>query len=109
VVRVVDALAADVAALGNAGAAFFHHFPDQAVLQRFAGLDPAAEQVPLPLAIAISGAQDDHPSLGEANAVCLVAVRLFRPEWGIEPGKGHAAAAVGELLDGSRLRFRQAR
>jgi hypothetical protein len=52
VLRIVHALAADVAALGNASAAFLHHFPDQAVLQRFARLDPAAEQVPVPLASA---------------------------------------------------------
>ncbi len=49
-VRIVNALAADVAALDNARAAFLHHFPDQAVLHRFTGLDPAAEQVPVPLA-----------------------------------------------------------
>ena len=40
VLRIIDALAADVAALDNASAAFLHHFPDQAVLQRFARLDP---------------------------------------------------------------------
>jgi len=106
VVRIINALAADKAALDNAGTAFLHHFPDQAVLQRFTGLDPAAEQVPVPLAIA--GAQNDHPGLGEANAVCLIGVRRFRPERGIEPGKGHPAALVGNLLDGSRLRFCQA-
>jgi hypothetical protein len=61
VVRIVNALAADVPAFGNAGAAFLHHFADQAVLQRFAGLDPAAEQVPVPLAVIIAGAQEDHP------------------------------------------------
>ena len=107
-VRIVNALAADVAALDNARAAFLHHFPDQAVLQRFTGLDPAAEQVPVPLAITIAGAQNDHPGLGEANAVCLTAVRRFRMERGIEPGKGHPVAPVGDLLDGSRLRFCQA-
>src|SRR5580692_6420809 len=57
VVRIVNALAADIAALDNAGTAFLHHFPDQAVLQRFTGLDPAAEQVPVPPATAIPGAQ----------------------------------------------------
>jgi hypothetical protein len=108
VVRVVNPLAADVAAVDNAGAAFLHHFPDQAVLQRFTGLDPAAEQVTVPLAIAIAGTKDDHPGLGEANAVCLVGVRRFRPERGIEPGKGHPAAPVGDLLDGPRLRLCQA-
>src|SRR5690242_1143347 len=88
-VRIVHALAADVAAVDNAGAAFLHHFPDQAVLQRFTGLDPAAEQIPVPLAIHIAGAQNDHPGRGEANSVCLIGVRWFRPERGIEPGKGH--------------------
>jgi len=91
VVRIVNALAADVAALGNAGAAFLPHFPHQAVLQRFTGLDPAAEQVPVPPAIAIPGAQDDHPGLGEADAVCLVGVRRFWPERGVKPGKGPPA------------------
>lgn len=107
VVRIVNALAADVSAPDNAGAAFLHHFPDQAVLQRFAGFDPAAEQVPVPPAIDITGAQNDHPGLGEANAVCLIGVRRFRPERGIKPGKGHPAALFGDLLDGSRLRFCQ--
>src|SRR5260221_12129692 len=59
--RVVNALAADVAALDDASAALLHNFPDQAVLQRFARLDPAAEQVPVPLATGVAGAKDDHP------------------------------------------------
>jgi hypothetical protein len=42
VLGIVNALAAEVAALDNAGAAFLHHLPDQAVLQRFTGPDPAA-------------------------------------------------------------------
>jgi hypothetical protein len=108
VVRVVNALAADVAALGNAGSAFLHHFPGQAVLQRLAGLDPAAEQVPVPLAVHIAGAKDDHPGLGEADAVGLVGVRGLRPERGIEPGKGNPAVLLGGLLDRSRFRFCQA-
>src|SRR5690349_8812276 len=108
VVRIVNALAADVTAFGNASAAFLHHFADQAVLQRFTGLDPAAEQVPVPLAVIIAGAQDDHPRLGEADAVCLIGVRRFRPERGIEPGEGHLTAPVGDFLDRSRLRFCQA-
>jgi hypothetical protein len=105
VVGIVNALAADVAALDNAGAAFLHHFTDQAVLQRLTGLDPAAEQVPVQFAIAIAGTQNDHPGRGEANAVCLIGVRRFRRQRGIEPGKDHPAASVGDLLDGSRLRF----
>src|SRR6185437_4547032 len=108
VVRIVNALAADITAFGNAGAAFLHHFADQAVLQRFTGLDPAAEQVPVLFAVIIAGAQDDHPRLGEADAVCLIGVRRFRPERGIEPGKGHLTAPVGDLLDRPRLRFCQA-
>jgi hypothetical protein len=58
VLRVVNALAADVAALDDASAAFLHHFPDQAILQRFARLDPAAEQVPVPLATGVPGARE---------------------------------------------------
>ena len=78
--RTINALAADAAALDNASAALLHHFPDQAVLQRFARLDPAAEQVPVPLAIGIAGTGDDHPGPGEADAISLVRVRRFRPE-----------------------------
>src|ERR1700751_3664383 len=81
---IVYALAADVAALNDASAAFLHHFPYQAVLERFARLDPAAEQVPVPLAIGIAGAQDDHPGPGEANAVDLVGVRRFWPGRGCQ-------------------------
>jgi hypothetical protein len=53
---IIDALAADVAALGDASAAFLQHFLDQAVLERLARLDPAAEQLPVPLAIDIAAA-----------------------------------------------------
>jgi hypothetical protein len=80
VLRIVNALATDVAALDNLSPAFLHHFPHQAVLQRFARLDPAAEQVLVPLTIGIAGAEGDHPGPGEADAVGLVRVRRFRPE-----------------------------
>jgi len=95
VVRIVNALAADVAALGNAGAAFLPHFPHQAVLQRFTGLDPAAEQVPVPPAIAIPGAQDDHPGLGEADAVCAAI--------GAEALTFRSHLVVGYGLGGARI------
>src|SRR5690349_9234212 len=104
---IVDALAADVAALDDASAAFLHHFPYQAVLERFARLDPTAGQVPVPLATDIAAAQDDHPGPGEAHAVDLAGVRRFRPERGIEPGEGHPAAPVGDLLDRPRPGFGQ--
>jgi hypothetical protein len=109
VLRVVDALAADVAALDDASAAFLHHFPDQAVLQRFARLDPAAEQVPVSLAVGVAGAENDHPGPGEADAVGLGGVRRFWPERGIEPGEGHPAVVVTDLLDRSRLGLGQTR
>jgi len=51
VLRVLNPLAADVAALHDASATLLHDFPGQAVLQRLAGLDPAAEQVQVPLAL----------------------------------------------------------
>jgi hypothetical protein len=53
-------------------------------------------------------AKNDHPGLGEADAVGLIGVRRLRPERGIEPGIGHPAPPVGDLLNGSRLRFYQA-
>jgi hypothetical protein len=109
VLGIVNALAADVAALNDASAAFFHHFPDQAGLQGFTRLDPAAEQVPVPPAIGIAGAKDDHPGLGEADAIGLVSVRRFRPERRIEPGEGHPAALVADLLDRSRPGLGQTR
>src|SRR5215470_3884024 len=109
VLGVVNALAADVAARDDAGAAFLHHFPDQAVLQRFARLDPATEQVSVPLATGVAGAENDHSGPGEADAVGLVRVRRFWPERGIEPGEGHPAALVTDLLDRSRLGLGQTR
>ncbi len=108
VLGIVNPLAADVAALEHAGAAFLHHLPDQAVLQRLTGLDPAAEQVHVPLALEFACAKDDHPGVGEADAVGLSGVRRFRPERWIEPGIRHLAPVIGDLLDGSRLRFGQA-
>jgi hypothetical protein len=113
VLRIVHALAADVAARDDAGAALLHHFPDQAVLQRFTRLDPAAEQVPVPLAIAIAiaiaSAEDDQTGPGEADAVGLVRVRRFGPERRIESGEGDPTALVDDLLDRSRFGFGQTR
>src|SRR5262249_24840355 len=109
VLRIVNALAADVAALDDASAGFLHHFPGQAFFHRFARLDSAAEQVRVSLAIDITGTQDDHPGLGEADAVGLVRVRRVGPERGIEPGEGLLAALVADLLDRSRPGFSQTR
>jgi hypothetical protein len=69
---IINALATDVAAVDDASAAFLPHFPDQAVLERLARLDPAAEQVPVLLAVGLAGAENDQPGPGEADAISLV-------------------------------------
>jgi hypothetical protein len=66
---IINALATDVAAVDDASAAFLPHFPDQAVLERLARLDPAAEQVPVLLAVGLAGAENDQPGPGEADAI----------------------------------------
>lgn len=100
---IINALATDVAAVDDASAAFLPHFPDQAVLERFTRLDPAAEQIPVLLAIGLAGAENDQPGPGEADAIGLVRVRRLRTERRIEPGEGHPPALLAALLDRSRL------
>ena len=84
---IINALATDVAAVEDASAAFLPHFPDQAVLKRFARLDPAAEQVPVLLAVGLAATENDQPRPGEVDAIGLVRVlagayeRLAGGDW----------------------------
>ena len=72
---IINALATDVAAVDDASAAFLPHFPDQAVLERLARLDPAAEQVPVLLAVGLAGAENDQPGPGEASTAPVLSRR----------------------------------